>query len=51
MEMFCNDLKEHVLKIINNEKRKEMIPLAYEENKSYKKQEVCYICKKEFNTD
>ena len=28
-----------------------MIPLTYEENKSYKKQKVCYICKKEFNTD
>ena len=27
-----------------------MIPLIYEENKSYKKQKVCYICKKEFNT-
>ena len=24
-----------------------MIPLTYEESKSYKKQEVCYICKKE----
>ena len=28
-----------------------MIPLTYKENKSYKKQKVCYLCKKEFNTD
>ena len=28
-----------------------MIPLTYEESKSYKKQKFCYICRKEFNTD
>ena len=28
-----------------------MISLTNEENKSYKKQKVCYICKKEFSTD
>ena len=28
-----------------------MIPLTDEENKSYEKQKVCYICKKEFNID
>ena len=28
-----------------------MIPLTDEENKSYEKQKVYYICKKEFNTD
>ena len=50
MKNICKDLKEHVIKIVNYEK-KEMIPLVYEENKSYKKQKVCYICKKEFNTD
>ena len=38
------------MKIINYEK-KEMIPLTDEENKSYEKQKVYYICKKEFNTD
>ena len=27
-----------------------MIPLTNEENKSYKKQKVCYICNKEFST-
>ena len=49
MGRFCKDLKEHPTKIINYEE-KEMISLTYEENKSYK-QKVCYICKKEFNTD
>ena len=28
-----------------------MIPLTYKENKSSEKQNVCYICKKEFNID
>ena len=28
-----------------------MIPLTDEEISSYKKKEVCYICKKEFSTD
>ena len=28
-----------------------MIPLTNEENKSSKKQKVCYICKKEFSPD
>ena len=32
-------------------KKKEMIPLTDKENKSYEKQKVCYICKKEFSTD
>ena len=50
MERFCKDLKEHAMKIIHYEK-KEMIPLTDEENVSYEKQKVCYICKKEFNTD
>ena len=50
MKSFCLDLKEHVTKIINYEK-KERIPLTYEENKSYKKQKACYICKKGFITD
>ena len=49
MERFCKDLKQHATQIINYEK--EMIPLTDEENKSYKKQKVRYICKKKFNTD
>ena len=28
-----------------------MIPLTHEENISYKKKKVCYICKKEFSTN
>ena len=35
-------LKEHATEMINHEK-KQMLPLSYEENKSYKKQKVCYI--------
>ena len=50
MKMFCKDLKEHATKIINCEK-KEITPLTDEENKSYKKQKVCFICKKGFSTD
>ena len=50
VERFCKDLKQHATKVINYEK-KEMIPLNDEKNKSYKKQTVCYICKKRFSTD
>ena len=32
-------------------KKKEMTPLIHEENKSYKKQKVSYICQKGFSTD
>ena len=28
-----------------------MVPLRHVENKSYCKQKVCYICKKDFSTD
>ena len=45
MEMFCKDLKNHAMKIINYEK-KEMIQLTNEEKESYEKQQVCYICEK-----
>ena len=38
------------MKIINYEK-KEMIPLTYEENKSYKEQEACHICEEKFCVD
>ena len=50
MEKFCQDLGEHATKIINYEK-KDMIPLTKKEEKYHNKQKVCYICKKEFNTD
>ena len=50
MEKFCKDLREHATKIINYEK-KDMISLTKKEEKHHNEQEVCYICKKEFNTD
>ena len=50
IEKFRKDLREHATRIINYIK-KEMIPLTDEENKFYKEQKVCYICKKEFSTD
>ena len=46
----CLDLREHVAKIINYEK-KEMIPLTKKEEKKYNKQKVCYICKKRLSND
>ena len=48
MKKFCKDLREHAIKIINYEKKK-MIPLTKEEKIQYNEQEICYICKKEFN--
>ena len=50
MKKFFKDLREHATKIINYEK-KDMIPLTKKEEKNHNKQKVCYICKKEFNTD
>ena len=50
MKKFCKDLREHATKTINYEK-KDMIPLTKKEEKNHNKQEGCYICKKEFNTD
>ena len=49
MKYFCLDLREHVTKIINYEK-KEMIPLTRKEEKKHNKQKVFYICKKRFST-
>ena len=49
MKRFCKDLREHVTKIINCEK-KDMIPLTKKEEENYNNQKVCYICKKEFIT-
>ena len=44
MKRFCKDLRECATEIIMYEKKK-IIPLTDEENMSYKKQKVCYICK------
>ena len=49
MKKFCKDLREHTVKIINYEKKKN-IPLTAEEKIDYNDQEVCYICEKEFDT-
>ena len=48
MKTFCKDLREHATKVIHNEKKK-MIPLTTEEKIHYNKQEICYICKEEFD--
>ena len=50
MKLFCEDLKDQAMKIIDYEK-KEMIPLTDEEKESYENQEIFHICKKEFSID
>ena len=47
---FCKDLREHATKIIKYEKKK-VIPLTKNEEENHNKQKVCYICKKEFETN
>ena len=48
MKKFFKDSREHATKIINYEKTK-MIPLTIKEKIHYNEQEICYICKKEFD--
>ena len=48
MANFCKDLREHATKLINYEK-KDRIPLTKKEEENYNNQNVCYICKKEFD--
>ena len=50
LKTFCDDLKEHVNRIINFE-MKPMTPLSAEEKESYENQRLCHICEKEFFTD
>ena len=50
MNKFCKDLRKHVTKIINYEKKK-IIPLTTEEKIYQNKQKICYVCKKEFNNN
>ena len=50
MKMFCKDLKEQAMKIINYEK-KEMIQLNDEEKETHENQKICYICEQEFCTN
>ena len=47
MKNVSEELNEHAIKIINFEKR-EMIPLTYEENKSYKNQKKFIYVKKNY---
>ena len=48
IKKFCKDLREHATKIINFEKKK-ITPLTTKEKIHYNEQEICYICKKEFD--
>ena len=48
--MFCKDLKEQAMKIINYDKKK-IIPLTDKEKETNENQKVCYICKKIFSTN
>ena len=50
MKNFCLDLREHVTKTINYEK-KEMIPLTNEEKKMHRRLKKCFKCKIRFSTD
>ena len=50
MKRFCKDLKDHATKIIDF-KKKTMIPLTKEEVDNYSKENICHICKKDFNND
>ena len=50
MKKFCKDIREHATKIFNYEKKK-MILLAIKEEIYHNKQKICYICKKEFDTN
>ena len=48
MILFCRDLKDQAMKIINYEKKK-IISLTDKEKETHENKKVCYICKKEFS--
>ena len=50
MQNVSLDLREHVTKI-NNYEKKEMMPLTKKEEKKHNKQKFCHICNKRFGTD
>ena len=50
IKIFFKDLRDQAMKIINHEKKKEII-LTNEEKESYENQKNCHICRKEFCTD
>ena len=45
MIIFCKDLKEQAMEIINYDKKR-LIPLIDKEKKTHENQKVCYIWKK-----
>ena len=45
MKIFCKNLKDQGIKIINYEK-KEMMPLTDEEKETYENKKICYLCEK-----
>ena len=47
MKIFCKDLRDQAMKIINNEK-KEMIPLIDEEKESYENMMFAIYVRKNF---
>ena len=49
MKIFCKDLKDQAMKIINNEKKK-IMPLTDKEKETYENQKLCYKCKQKFCT-
>ena len=50
MKIFCKDLKDQAMKIINYEK-KEIISLTDEEKETHENQKNCYISEQEFCTN
>ena len=50
MKIFCEDLKDQVMKITIYEKE-EIMPLTNIEKETYKNQKIYHICEKEFCTD
>ena len=50
MKLFCKDLKDQAMKIINRE-MKEMIPLTGKEKETHENQKLSYICEQEFCMD
>ena len=50
MEIFCKNLKDQAMKIINHQKKK-IIRLTDEEKEVHENQKICYICEKEFCAD
>ena len=52
---FCANIKEHATEIINcdKKKKKKMLPLTKKQEKEYKTQKLCRVCKRDkvFNKD